>query len=94
MEFLGDLVLGIVISDYLFNEEVNLFEGELIKFRVNIVCEDLLSEVVNDINLGIYMLLGRGEEVIGGRYRILILVDVFEVVIVVIYFDGGFESVR
>ena len=71
LEFLGDSVLGIVISDYLFNEEANLPEGELTKLRANIVCEDSLSEVANDINLGIHMLLGRGEEATGGRQFIL-----------------------
>lgn len=94
LEFLGDSVLGIVISDYLFNEEANLPEGELTKLRANIVCEDSLSEVANDINLGIHMLLGRVEEATGGRHRTSILADAFEAVIAAIYLDGGFESAR
>ncbi|CZR96570.1 MULTISPECIES: ribonuclease III [unclassified Clostridioides] len=94
LEFLGDSVLGIVISDYLFNEETNLPEGELTKLRANIVCEDSLSEVANDINLGVHMLLGRGEEATGGRHRTSILADAFEAVIAAIYLDGGFESAR
>ena len=75
LEFLGDSVLSIVVSDYLFKEENELPEGELTKLRANIVCEESLSEVSNQIKLGEYMLLGKGEESTGGRQRISILAD-------------------
>ncbi|MEF9992506.1 MAG: ribonuclease III [Romboutsia sp.] len=94
LEFLGDSVLSIVVSDYLFNEETDLPEGELTKLRANIVCEESLSEVATDINLGEYMLLGKGEEATGGRYRISILADAFEAVIAAVYLDGGLDNAR
>lgn len=94
LEFLGDSVLSIVVSDYLFKEETDLPEGELTKLRANIVCEESLSEVANDISLGEYMLLGKGEEATGGRQRISILADAFEAVIAAIYLDGGIENAR
>lgn len=94
LEFLGDSVLSIVISDHLFKEETDLPEGELTKLRANIVCEESLSEVANDISLGEYMLLGKGEEATGGRQRISILADAFEAVIAAIYLDGGVEKAK
>ncbi|WP_027701631.1 ribonuclease III [Metaclostridioides mangenotii] len=93
-EFLGDSVLGVVVSDYLFRSEQNLPEGELTKLRANIVCEESLNEVATNINLGDYMLLGKGEEATGGRQRISILADATEAVIAAIYLDGGFECAR
>ena len=92
LEFLGDSVLSIVISDYLFKTETELPEGELTKLRANIVCEESLSEASININIGQYMLLGKGEEATGGRERISILADAFEAVIAAIYLDGGFEE--
>ncbi|MGL6107439.1 ribonuclease III [Romboutsia sp.] len=94
LEFLGDSVLSIVISDYLFNNESNLPEGELTKLRANIVCEESLSEIATEIKLGEHMLLGKGEEATGGRERISILADAFEAVIAAIYLDGGLENAR
>lgn len=94
LEFLGDSVLGIIISDYLFNAEKKLPEGELTKLRANIVCEESLSDVAKEIQLGNYMLLGKGEESTGGRKRISILADAFEAVIAAIYLDGGIENAR
>ena len=94
LEFLGDSVLSIVISDYLFKKEENLPEGELTKLRANIVCEESLSEVAAEINLGDYLLLGKGEEATGGRDRISILADALEAVIAAIYLDGGIENAR
>ena len=94
LEFLGDSVLSIVISDYLFREEKNLPEGELTKLRANIVCEESLSEVALNIKLGDYLLLGKGEEATGGRERISILADALEAVIAAIYLDGGMENAK
>ena len=92
LEFLGDSILSIVISDYLFKKETELPEGELTKLRANIVCEESLSEVAISIKLGEYMLLGKGEEATGGRERISILADAFEAVIAAIYLDGGLRE--
>lgn len=94
LEFLGDSVLSVVVSDYLFKKEKDLPEGELTKLRANIVCEESLSEVANEINLGEHILLGKGEEATGGRQRISILADAFEAVIAAIYLDGGIENAR
>lgn len=94
LEFLGDSVLSIVVSDYLFKNEASLPEGELTKLRANIVCEESLSEVAVKIKLGEHMLLGKGEEATGGRDRISILADAFEAVIAAIYLDGGLEEAR
>ena len=94
LEFLGDSVLSILISDYLFKKETKLPEGELTKIRENIVCEESLSEVSKNIHLGKYMLLGKGEEATGGRERISILADALEAVIAAIYLDGGIKCAR
>ena len=94
LEFLVDSVLSIVISDYLFKKEKNLPEGELTKLRANIVCEESLSEVAAQINLGEFLLLGKGEEATGGRERISILADALEAVIAAIYLDGGLEEAK
>ena len=94
LEFLGDSVLSIVISDYIFKKETKLPEGELTKIRANIVCEESLSEVSKNIHLGKYMLLGKGEEATGGRERISILADALEAVIAAIYLDGGIKCAR
>ena len=94
LEFLGDSVLSIVISDYLFKKETKLPEGELTKIRANIVGEESLSEVSKNIHLGKYMLLGKGEEATGGRERISILADALEAVIAAIYLDGGIKCAR
>ncbi len=94
LEFLGDSVLSIVISDYLFKTETSLPEGELTKLRANIVCEESLSEVAGEISLGQHLLLGKGEEATGGRERVSILADALEAVIAAIYLDGGIEEAR
>lgn len=92
LEFLGDSVLSIVISDYLFKKEKDLPEGELTKLRANIVCEESLSEVGGQIHLGEHLLLGKGEEATGGRDRISIIADALEAIIAAIYLDGGLEQ--
>ncbi|EPZ60069.1 ribonuclease III [[Clostridium] sordellii ATCC 9714] len=94
LEFLGDSVLGIVVSDFLFKNETELPEGELTKLRANIVCEESLSDVAKHLNLGKHILLGRGEEATGGRDRVSILADAFEAVIAAIYLDGGIEPAK
>ncbi|NBI06856.1 ribonuclease III [Senegalia massiliensis] len=92
LEFLGDSVLGLVISDYIFNKYKNFPEGELTKIRALTVCEPSLAEISKKLNLGEFMLLGKGEEATGGRTRISILSDAFEAVIGAIYLDGGMKA--
>lgn len=92
LEFLGDAVLSIVISDYLFKGHTDLPEGELTKIRSKIVCEATLGDCARKIELGQYMFFGKGEEMTGGRNRTSILADAFEALIASIYLDGGIEA--
>ena len=94
LEFLGDSVLGIVISDYLFKNFQEMPEGELTKVRSKIVCETTLGECSRAIDLGAYMFFGKGEEMTGGRDRTSILADAYESLIASIYMDGGLEASR
>lgn len=93
LEFLGDSVLSIVVSSYLYEHLVHVAEGELTKLRASLVCEKSLYVFAKQINLGEFLLLGKGEENTGGRERSSILADAFEAVIAAIYLDGGFEPV-
>ena len=93
LEFLGDSVLSIVVSSYLFHQFPELPEGELTKLRASLVCEKALHVFAQEIHLGDYLLLGKGEEHTGGRMRSSILADAFEAVIAAIYLDGGMEAV-
>ncbi|MDO9592482.1 MAG: ribonuclease III [Erysipelotrichaceae bacterium] len=92
LEFLGDAVLSIAISDRLFNQHQSFPEGELTKIRSKIVCEATLSECASRLKLGDAMRFGKGEEMTGGRKRASILADAFEAMIAAIYLDGGMEA--
>lgn len=94
LEFLGDSVLSIVISEYLFHHFKNLPEGELTKIRASLVCEKALYVFARQIDLGDYILLGKGEENTGGRERPSILSDAFEAVIAAIFLDGGLDAAK
>lgn len=94
LEFLGDTVLNMVVSEYIFTNCSYLAEGEMTKFRANVVCERTLAECAQSINIGKYLLLGRGEENTGGRTRVSILSDAVESLIGAMYIDGGLESAR
>jgi ribonuclease-3 len=94
LEFLGDAVLELVISEYLFHEFIHFSEGELTKARAQVVCEPTLAARANELGLGNYLLLGKGEENSGGRVRNSILADAFEAVIGAIYIDSGFTSAK
>ncbi len=94
LEFLGDSVLSIVVSDYIFENYTEIPEGELTKIRATLVCEKALHEFGGKINLGGYILLGKGEELAGGRERASIIADAFEAVIAALYLDGGLEAAR
>jgi len=93
-EFLGDAVLNLVVAEYLYNHYGRKAEGELTKIRAKVVCEDALAIFARNINLGQYLLLGRGEEMSGGRKRKSILADAVEAVIGAIYLDQGLETVQ
>lgn len=94
LEFLGDSVLGLVISEYLYNNHINLEEGQLTKIRAKIVCESSLGEASRALSIGEYMYFGRGEELTGGRERTSILSDAFEAIVAAMYLDGGIDVVR
>lgn len=92
LEFLGDAVLELVSSDFLFREEKEMAEGQLTRRRSSIVCEPALAFCARDIALEEYILLGKGEENTGGRQRDSIVSDVMEAVIGAIYLDSGIEE--
>lgn len=94
LEFLGDSVLGVIISEYVYNKHKDCKEGELTKMRSKIVCEATLSECARSIELGEYMLFGKGEEMTGGRTRRSILADAFEALLAAIYLDAGMSVVK
>ena len=94
LEFLGDAVLELVTSEFLYKNNSKMHEGDLTKLRASIVCEQTLSLCANDINLGQYIQLGKGEASTGGRDRASILSDAMEAIIGSIYLDGGFTSAK
>lgn len=93
-EFLGDSVLGFVTAEYLFTEFKNRPEGEMTKLRAAVVCEKSLFKFAEQIDLGKYIFLGRGEDSTGGRNRPSVVSDAFEAVVAAIYLDGGMEAVK
>jgi len=93
LEFLGDAVLELTVSKFLFNKFPMMSEGELTKLRAAIVCEPSLVSFANELSFGIYVLLGKGEEMTGGRTRPALLADVFEAFIGALYLDQGLDSV-
>ena len=94
LEFLGDAVLELVSSEYLFLHYPKLPEGELTKFRASIVCEPTLALCTKELELGKYLYLGKGEDLTGGRNRKSILSDALEAMIGAIYRDGGFDAAK
>ena len=94
LEFLGDAVLEIITSEYLYHAHRDLPEGELTKMRASIVCEQTLAFCTRKLDLGKYLFLGKGENQTGGRQRKSILSDAFEAVIGAIYLDGGFANAK
>ncbi len=92
LEFLGDAVLDLIISSYLFSQCPHLPEGELTKARAQVVCEQTLAKRALELGIGEYLLLGKGEALSGGRERISILADAFEAIIGAVYLDAGFKS--
>ncbi len=94
LEFLGDSVLSLVVSRYLYNEYPDLPEGDLSKIRAQTVCEKTLADFAREISLGDYLLLGHGEQQNKGNERDSILSDAFEALLAAIYLDSDMESVK
>lgn len=94
LEFLGDAVLELISSEYLYEHYGDMPEGKLTKLRASIVCEYTLSSVSKQLGYGDFVLLSKGEELTGGRNRNSILCDLFESVLGAIYLDGGMEPAK
>ena len=92
LEFLGDAVLELVSSEFLFHNNPDLSEGKLTRLRASMVCEPSLAFCARDLELHEYIRLGKGEEMTGGRHRDSIISDVMEAVIGSLYLDGGFQT--
>ncbi|ADU30790.1 ribonuclease III [Evansella cellulosilytica] len=93
LEFLGDAVLELAISQYLFKNYANMSEGEMTKLRAAIVCEPSLAKIADELKFGERVLLGKGEEMTGGRKRPALLADVFESFVGALYLDLGMDAV-
>ena len=94
LEFLGDSLLGMTVALLIFNSKPELSEGQMTKLRAELVCERSLAELAQELELGEYIFLGRGERNTGGHKRPSILSDAFEAIIAAIYLDGGYEPVE
>ncbi len=94
LEFLGDSVLSVIVSEYLFEAFPNMPEGELTKLRASLVCEKSLAKFSQKLSVGEFLLLGNGEENSGGRTRPSILADAFEAILAALYLDSDMECAR
>ena len=94
LEFLGDAVLELIVSDYLYSISGDMKEGDMTKHRSALVCEPTLAECAREISLSDFILVGHGEEITGSRFRDSIVSDVFEALIGAIYLDGGIDAAR
>ena len=94
LEFLGDAVLELVSSEFLFRKYPDMPEGELTRTRASLVCEPTLAYCAGELDLGSYLRLGRGEDATGGRLRHSVVSDAMEALIGAIYLDGGFASAK
>lgn len=94
LEFLGDSVLSLIVSEYIYKNFKNLPEGELTKLRASLVCEKSLCGFSKEMRMGDFLFLGKGEKINHGNERASILADAFEAVLAAIYLDGGMEAAR
>lgn len=94
LEFLGDAFFDAIIGEELYNKLPKQKEGCLTKYRAMVVCENSLAEVAKSLDIGGELLLGRGEDISGGRERVSIIADAMEAVIGAVYLDAGYEKVR
>jgi len=92
LEFMGDAVLGTVISHIIMEKHPDYSEGELSKMRASVVNKRTLADILKQLNISRYIFLGKGEEECSGRQKASILANVYEAVIAAVYFDGGYES--
>src|SRR3990167_6412073 len=92
LEFLGDSVLSLIVSDYSIKRFINYSEGELTKIRAAVVSEANLSLIARELEIGRFLLLGKGEEMTGGRDKTSLLANAFEAVIAAIYLDSGYKE--
>jgi ribonuclease-3 len=94
LEFLGDSVLGLVVTHYVFEKFPSLPEGQLSEVRAGVVNARVLAELALELDLGPHLLLGKGEDAAGGRAKQSILADAFEAVVAAVYLDQGFAVAR
>jgi ribonuclease-3 len=94
LEFLGDSIVNMLVGEKLYKDYPKLPEGELTRIRAIVVCESTFYHCIKKLNIGQFMLLGRGEEMTGGRERVSILADLFEAITGAIYLDGSMEEAR
>ena len=94
LEFLGDSVLSIIVSEHIYKKYPDMPEGELTRLRASLVCEKSLCAFSRELCIGDYLKLGKGEDKNGGRERDSILADAFEALIAAIYLDGGMDAAR
>ncbi|TDT61607.1 ribonuclease III [Fonticella tunisiensis] len=94
LEFLGDSVLSVIVSEYLYRKYKNKQEGKLSRIRAGVVCEGSLAEVARKLEINKYILIGKGEELSGGRDKDSLLADACEAIIAAIYLDKGLEAAR
>ena len=94
LEFLGDSVLSLSVSEFIYKTYPKLPEGSMTKLRAGVVSEFTLAKIAKSMGLGKYLRLGKGEQINGGRHRDSILADAFEAIIAAIYLDGGLEPAK
>lgn len=94
LEYLGDAVLGLVVADYFYRHCPDEPEGRLTKMRAAVVCEQTLARIAEQLDLGGYLRLGRGEELSGGRQRASVLADALESLAGAVFLDQGWEQAR
>ena len=94
LEFLGDSVLGLIVASIIFKQFQNYSEGDLARLKAAIVSEDSLAAIALDLHISEYLLLGKGEEMSGGKAKKAILADALEAIIGALYLDSGFKSVE
>jgi ribonuclease-3 len=94
LEFLGDAVLELIISEHLFSSHSDYTEADLSKIKAYAVQESTLAQTAKSLNIGAYLLLGKGEEITGGRKKASLLADAFEALLAAIYLDGGYKKAK
>jgi ribonuclease-3 len=94
LEFLGDAVLELIISEHLFSSHSDYTEADLSKIKAYAVQESTLAQTAKSLNIGAYLLLGKGEEITGGRKKSSLLADAFEALLAAIYLDGGYKKAK